>query len=207
MKKSNLKTSGIQQFTDGFWQKTLLPLIPNYITPNLVSLLRLCLIPIIMLFLFLNNYLIAIIIFILTALLDSLDGALARIRNQFSDWGLLIDPLSDKILIAGTLVVLYFSYPFKTLIIILVTLEILIITMSFFYSFSKNRNLKPSNIWGKIKMVLQTLAIILIILWLISDAPILLTLSGLVLASSIIFQLKSFSDYFYPRDCLVNSQG
>jgi CDP-diacylglycerol--glycerol-3-phosphate 3-phosphatidyltransferase len=199
MKKSNLKTSGIQKFTDGFWQKTLLPILPTFITPNLISLLRLCLIPVVLLFLWLNNYSVAIIIFILTALLDSLDGALARIRNQFSDWGLLLDPLSDKLLITGTLIVLYFSYPFKILILILVTLEILIVAVSIYYSLNKIRNIKPSNIWGKVKMVLQTLTIILIILWLISDTPILLTLSGVVLASSIIFQLKSFSDYFWPQ--------
>ena len=196
MKKSNLKTFGMQQFTDGFWQKTLLPFLPAFVTPNLISSLRLCLIPLILFFLWLSNYPIAIIVFIFTALLDSLDGALARMRNQFSNWGLLLDPLSDKLLIAGTLTVLYFSYPFKTLIIILVALEILIIGVSIFYSLNKKRDIKPSNIWGKVKMVLQSLTIVLIILWLISGFPVLLTLSGTVLAGSIIFQLKSFIDYF-----------
>ena len=199
MKKSNLKMSRIQRFTDSFWQKTLLPILPTFITPNRISLLRLCLIPVVLYFLWLNNFPAAILIFILTALSDSLDGALARTRNQFSDWGLLLDPLSDKLLITGALLVLYFSYPFKTLIIILVVLEILIIGVSIFYPLNKKRDIKPSNIWGKVKMVLQTLTIILIILWLISDTPILLTLSGVVLASSIIFQIKSFINYFWPQ--------
>jgi len=51
------------------------------------------------------NYIIALILFLITALTDVLDGHLARKRNEITNFGKLIDPLADKILINSIIVV------------------------------------------------------------------------------------------------------
>ncbi len=199
MKKSNSKTFKIQRIIDNFWQIILLPFIPEIITPNKISILRLLIIPIIIFILFKELYLMAICLFIVTALLDSLDGALARKRKQFSDWGLILDPLSDKLLIIGVLFFLLFHYPLKELIIVLIVLEFLIILLSIIQVKNKNK-LKTSNIWGKLKMVLQSLSVVLIIAWLIYPLFLILMLSIISISFSILFQIISFLSYIYPRD-------
>jgi len=78
-----------------------LPLIwltPKWVTPNIVSYMRIVmLLPIIIL---MNAYFFKTtgILFILAAVMDGLDGALARYRNQTSAFGAILDPTADKML-------------------------------------------------------------------------------------------------------------
>jgi cardiolipin synthase len=75
--------------------------------PNLVSLTRLLLSPL-MLFLEFPQ---AIALFILLALTDALDGFLARRLKQETDLGKVLDPLADKTLLLLALYV--FTYRFQ----------------------------------------------------------------------------------------------
>ncbi|MCL2540334.1 MAG: CDP-diacylglycerol--glycerol-3-phosphate 3-phosphatidyltransferase [Firmicutes bacterium] len=70
--------------------------------PNQLSLLRILLVPL-MMFFYLADFvpygkLIALVIFILAAVTDTLDGNIARKRNQVTDLGKLLDPIADKLL-------------------------------------------------------------------------------------------------------------
>lgn len=77
-----------------------LPLImitPESITPNHLSLIRMLMsFPIIVL-IFLHFFKLAGIFFLVAAILDGLDGALARFRNQETKLGAIIDPSADKV--------------------------------------------------------------------------------------------------------------
>lgn len=65
--------------------------------PNLLSLLRLLLIPLILwLYLDRNNHLAAAAIIGISGLTDVADGYIARRYHQVSDLGKLLDPLADK---------------------------------------------------------------------------------------------------------------
>jgi len=77
--------------------------------PNFISLLRILLIPVMVVFFYLNiegKYLIAAAVFAVCAFTDFLDGYLARRLNQVTNLGKFLDPIADKVLIAVALFLL-----------------------------------------------------------------------------------------------------
>ena len=80
-----------------------------YTIPNIITFIRIFLIPIILYLLFSENpniVLIAGLLFIISSVSDYFDGYLARTLNQSSKLGTLLDPIADKLLIASVIVVL-----------------------------------------------------------------------------------------------------
>jgi CDP-diacylglycerol---glycerol-3-phosphate 3-phosphatidyltransferase len=87
--------------------------------PNLLTLLRIFLIPV-----FIGAYylpfrsasLLAMVVFALAALTDWLDGYLARRLNQLSPFGAFLDPVADKLMVASALVLLVADARIHTLV-------------------------------------------------------------------------------------------
>jgi CDP-diacylglycerol--glycerol-3-phosphate 3-phosphatidyltransferase len=81
--------------------------------PNLLTLSRIFLTPLIVLFLFLNipyNYFIAAFLFLIGCFTDLLDGYIARKFNQGSKLGIFLDPMADKVFSYSiVLILLYFN--------------------------------------------------------------------------------------------------
>jgi CDP-diacylglycerol---glycerol-3-phosphate 3-phosphatidyltransferase len=78
--------------------------------PNILTLARIALAPVIALLPFIEGYwpkVIAFVIFVIAAVSDVVDGYLARHRQQVSDVGKLLDPVADKLLLIATLVPIY----------------------------------------------------------------------------------------------------
>lgn len=79
-----------------------------YNLPNLLTLSRIAVIPLIFLSVYVNcpfvNYF-AGVLFIAASITDYFDGKLARDRGQVSAFGRLFDPIADKLLVASALVV------------------------------------------------------------------------------------------------------
>ena len=75
--------------------------------PNMLTILRLLLVPALLLCFFLipgEDHLVAMIIFFVASLTDVLDGLIARKTNQITPYGVVLDPLADKLLKISTLV-------------------------------------------------------------------------------------------------------
>jgi cardiolipin synthase len=72
-----------------------------YTIPNLLTLLRLFLIPVFLVASFHGAFTIAFIVFITAAVTDILDGAIARRFNMKSRLGAILDPAADKGLMVG----------------------------------------------------------------------------------------------------------
>jgi cardiolipin synthase len=72
--------------------------------PNLLSMLRLALVPVFLYLLLNEKYLSAIIVLALSSLTDYLDGYFARKFNQVTRLGQLLDPAADRLYIFSTLV-------------------------------------------------------------------------------------------------------
>jgi len=65
--------------------------------PNLLSMLRLALVPVFLLFLLSERYLLAIVMLAAASLTDYLDGYFARKFNQVTRLGQLLDPAADRL--------------------------------------------------------------------------------------------------------------
>lgn len=80
-----------------------------YNLPNILTISRILVIPVIFLSLYVNSFAWTIfigILFVAAAVTDYFDGYLARCRNQTSAFGRLLDPIADKLLVASALVVI-----------------------------------------------------------------------------------------------------
>lgn len=78
--------------------------------PNLLSVLRIIVIPIFVYFFLEGNAIGAIIVLALSGISDFLDGKIARKFNQVSDLGKVIDPVADKLTQITLAVLLFVSF-------------------------------------------------------------------------------------------------
>ena len=84
--------------------------------PNTLSLIRVLLVPAFVLSLLLMRgieiwgLVVPAIIFLITAITDVLDGKIARKHNLITDFGKFIDPLADKFMVIGALLVIVYRY-------------------------------------------------------------------------------------------------
>ena len=78
--------------------------------PNILTIVRICLTPVIALLPFIDGYwpkLVCFAIFLFAAITDVYDGYLARRHNQITDLGIILDPVADKLLLFATLGPIY----------------------------------------------------------------------------------------------------
>ncbi|MDZ7672625.1 MAG: CDP-diacylglycerol--glycerol-3-phosphate 3-phosphatidyltransferase [Halanaerobiales bacterium] len=101
-------------------------MIFNY--PNMLTVVRLLLIPVYLYFFLKGEYIISGIIFSISGLTDFFDGYLARKYNMVTDLGRLLDPLADKLTLISILVVLiYMNVIPKIISITLLTREVFVL--------------------------------------------------------------------------------
>jgi len=159
--------------------------------PNKLTLLRVFLAPIAMIFVLfpiggtLCARILAAVIFILTALTDMLDGKIARKYHLITNFGKFMDPLADKFMVIGMLVAMCASdmyAPFRSVLVwaaILVILrELAVTSLRLLVASSEEKIVVPANMLGKIKTVSQIVCICTLIL-----EPVLLPFDTLFLLS------------------------
>lgn len=127
--------------------------------PNVLTVIRFLLIPIIITLLSQGKYIDAIIVFSISGITDILDGYIARRFNLISDFGKLMDPFADKATQLTILVVLSIKgiIPFWIMLIVLLKEVLMIAGASFLYG----KELVVSSKWyGKLATVLFYVAIV-----------------------------------------------
>ena len=73
---------------------------------NQLTILRMCLVPVLVILLVYGYYGWALTVFIIAGITDALDGLFARIRHERTELGTMLDPLADKLLVTSSLIVL-----------------------------------------------------------------------------------------------------
>ena len=127
--------------------------------PNILTIIRILLIPVILFYIFTGQYIIAFIVFTLSGLTDIADGFIARKFNLISNFGKLMDPLADKLTQIATLTSLVITdiIPIWILAIVLFKEFIMIVGASFLYG----KDVVVYSRWyGKLATVLFYIAIV-----------------------------------------------
>ena len=127
--------------------------------PNILTIIRFLLIPVILYFIFIGNFLLAFIFFTLSGITDIADGFIARKFNLISNFGKLMDPLADKLTQIGVMTSLVFIeiIPFWILAIVVLKEVIMVAGASFLYG----KDVVVYSRWyGKLATVLFYIAIV-----------------------------------------------
>lgn len=139
--------------------------------PNKLTLTRIVLVPVFMVFVSLTQYgtagynsawyLLAGIVFAAASFTDFLDGHLARKWNMVTDFGKFADPLADKLL--TTVAFLYMMRDgvcSPVVLAIILAREFAVSGLRMVAASAKDGKVIAANMWGKVKTVLQMLTII-----------------------------------------------
>ena len=127
--------------------------------PNILTVLRFLLIPFIVYYTIVDQYLLAFIFLTISGLTDVLDGFIARKFNFITNFGKLIDPLADNTTQIAVLLTLAFKdiIPFWIIIVVAIKEATMIAGASFLYG----KELVVSSKWfGKLATVLFYIAIV-----------------------------------------------
>lgn len=122
--------------------------------PNTLTIIRVLLIPFFVAFMLCNitaydNY-IALAIFIVASLTDTLDGYLARKNNQVTNFGKFMDPLADKLLVCSALICLLSNGMISTVVVLIIIAREFIIS-GFRLVAVDNGIVIAASWWGKAK--------------------------------------------------------
>ena len=102
------------------------------------------------------------ILFLAASLTDFLDGYLARKHNQVTDFGKLMDPLADKILVSAAMVLLAVERFLPAWFVILILFREFLVTGVRMLALG-NRVVIAADIWGKLKTIAQIVLVCLIL--------------------------------------------
>ena len=133
--------------------------------PNLLTLLRILLVPVLVVALteeIPNGSAIAAAVFVVAALTDGLDGYIARSRQSITTFGKVMDPVADKLLIAAALLALV------SLDRLAAWVAMLIIAREFAVSglriaAGQQGVVIPASLLGKLKTIVQSAAVLALI--------------------------------------------
>ena len=143
--------------------------------PNKLTVLRLCMVPLIIVVLLLPvnvmTNIIGAFIFIATAITDFLDGKIARKHGLVTDFGKFLDPLADKFMVISAMMcIMYRDHSnallfniFMWLVMVTVFRELAVASIRLIAA--KNANIVvAANMLGKIKTVSQIVCIVAVLL-------------------------------------------
>jgi CDP-diacylglycerol---glycerol-3-phosphate 3-phosphatidyltransferase len=163
---------------------------------NILTLLRLVLVPIFLLALFAGNgheiagRIVAFVIFTIAIITDRLDGLLARNYGMATEFGAFVDPIADKTLIGAALVGLSMLGDLPWWVTVLILTRELGVTLLRLAVI--RRGVIPASWGGKLKTVVQALAIGLFVLPL--SGPF-LVVASVVMAVAIVLTVVTGIDY------------
>ena len=128
--------------------------------PNVLTILRIILIPVFVILFFRGYKIAALAVFAAASLTDMLDGYLARKLNQITDFGKLFDPLADKLMVLTAMVCQGIAGVFPWAAIMIVAGKELIMVLGGIFMLSKNV-VVFSNYIGKAAQVFFILSLVL----------------------------------------------
>ena len=179
---------------------------------NKLTILRVILIPIFV-FLYMvgsdNSYslkLLATIIFILASITDYFDGIIARKYNLVTNFGKLLDPLADKMLVISSLLLITVNGDINVIFTLVIVLREIIISAIRLIALEQGEVIAASKI-AKYKTATQMIAMIMIMLDLHKINTCLYVLTYLVFYISFVLTVLSLLDYIIKSKNVILKNG
>jgi cardiolipin synthase (CMP-forming) len=166
--------------------------------PNLISVFRLCLVPVVLRLIWTREYEWALLWCAIAGASDAVDGFLARRLRATSRAGAYLDPSADKLLLSGA----YFVFGYNRVIPWWVTAvvfgrdAIMLLFFAVAFSFTPLRQFPPT-VWGKLSTVIQIFtALAILLMGIVSLGPSEYTVRNVFLGVTVAATLWSAIDYF-----------
>ena len=161
--------------------------------PNLLSLLRLAMIPLLMwLYLEKQEYLWTAVVVVLSGVTDIIDGMMARKFNMVSDFGKALDPVADKLTQIAMLYCLGKTIPeIRVLLVLLIVKEVITGAMSL-YSIKKTGKVEGADWHGKVTTVLLYVLIMDRIIPGLLSAVLTILCAGMMIFSMVLYFQKNW---------------
>lgn len=171
--------------------------------PNLLSMLRLCMIPVFVI-LYLNGYYgFTAVVLVLSGLTDVLDGWYARRFGAVSDLGKALDPIADKLTQLSMLICLTTNHPLLVLPLVLLIIKEAFASISGLFVIRITGSV-PSAVWhGKMTTLLLYLLMFLHVIW--KDIP--STLSNILTGVCVGMMLLSMTLYAIKNVRSIQTAG
>jgi cardiolipin synthase (CMP-forming) len=132
--------------------------------PNILTAIRFILVPIFGYYLYIEQYSLAISLFLLSGLTDVLDGYIARKFDMITSFGKLADPIADKLMQITALVFLTINIPRLTPVLIIVLAKEIFMGLGSISLYRKKNTIVSADWYGKLATVIFYFAIIVTIL-------------------------------------------
>ncbi|MBQ3291777.1 MAG: CDP-diacylglycerol--glycerol-3-phosphate 3-phosphatidyltransferase [Mogibacterium sp.] len=163
--------------------------------PNKLTLIRMFAVPFFIGFYLMGMYAPALVIFIAASITDYFDGKIARSRNLVTNFGKIMDPLADKILVYSALCLFIESDLIDAWMLIVILAREFVIAGMRTVAASEGTVL-AAGMSGKIKTALQMVAVIIMILGLVlPQIPMIGKVGYIIFILSLIMTVYSGCEY------------
>lgn len=172
---------------------TIIPLIPHFVTPNMVTMFRIVMTPVVLWLLYTSQFQVGVPLFLFLAFTDAIDGSLARLRHQVTDWGTFYDPLADKVLIGSVVLLVVIQHVNLLFGLLIVSVEAILLIGG--YIRKHQGKFIGSNVFGKTKMFLQVTGVLMLLVALWAGFDLFIPISVGTLSLAIVFAVISLFTY------------
>ena len=173
--------------------------------PNKLTVLRMILIPFFLVFLMIDDIpygkWIALAIFVVASLTDTLDGQIARRRNLVTNFGKFMDPLADKLLVCSAMIAMIEMGRIPAWVVIIIIAREFIIS-GFRLVASDNGVVIAAGWWGKIKTVVQMIMVIVLICDFGGDVA--LIIENVLIYAALALTIISLLDYLIKNKGVIS---
>jgi len=160
--------------------------------PNLISLVRISLVIPIVLNLLAGKYILALILFAIASISDAMDGFLARFFKWQTDLGKILDPVADKLLMIGSITVLWLNQIVPLSVFVIFVLRDMLILLGAAFEMSITEKTPSPNLIGKITTASQIIYILGLIIFEIFNVNTNVLIFHFLIGSISLFSLISY---------------
>jgi cardiolipin synthase len=173
--------------------------------PNVLTLIRILLIPVFITFVIYRSPVWAIITFIVAGLTDLVDGLLARVTHQRTELGAYLDPIADKLLLSSAYIALAIIGSLPSWLTIVVITRDVVIFLGFFIFFLTNHRpeIHPSML-SKITTNFQIVTILVVLL--AGYSSFLTRITPVGIYGTAFFTILSGAHYIYLGTRILNGK-